>query len=318
MTKHVLVTGANGFVGKRLCDDLLKAGFDVLGTVRTPETFTAIKTCEISDINVNTDWTEALKGIDCIVHLAARVHVMKESSENPLELFRKVNTDGTITLAEQAVKAGVKRFVFISTAKVNGEFTTNKPFTNNGKPCPVDPYSVSKSEAEQALYKLSEKIEMVILRPPLIYGEGVKGNFLSLMKAVYKGIPLPLGCIKNRRSLLYVGNLTSAIIECLKNPKAGGKTFLLCDKKAVSTSELVRKTAKAMEKSPLVFPVPVFLLKLAGKLTGKKAVIERLTQSLEIDGSEITETLGWKPPFSIEDGLADTTNWFCSLAKSKK
>lgn len=265
-TERVLVTGANGFVGKRLCDDLLKAGFNVLGAVRTPETLTTIKTCEISDINADTDWTEALKGIVSVVHLAARVHVMKESSQNPLELFRQVNTDGTIALAEQAVKAGVKRFVFISTAKVGGEFTTNKPFTAKDT-YPVDAYSISKSEAEQALFKLSEKMEVVILRPPLIYGAGVKGNFLSLMKAVYKGIPLPLGCIKNRRSLLYVGNLTSAIIECLKNPKAVGKTFLLCDKDTVSTSELVRKTAKAMGKPSLVFPVPVFLLKLAGKLT---------------------------------------------------
>ena len=268
----------------------------------------------VGEITGETDWSDALQGIDVVIHLAARVHVMQEKSSDPLAEFRKVNVEGTLRLAEDAAKAGVKRLVYVSSIKVNGEATFDRPFSESDEPNPQDPYGISKHEAEMALQKISAEtgLEVVIVRPPLVYGPGVGGNFARMLGWIEKGIPLPLGSVRNRRSMIYVENLADALIHCATRPEAANETFLVSDAETVSTPELVRILSEKMGVKPAIFPFPPALLAMLGKLAGKSAEIERLTGSLEIDSSRIRERLGWQPPFGPDEGLSETARWFNS------
>jgi len=311
----ILVTGANGFIGKPVWSELVKAGFQVKCAVRKlnhPINKHCTKIVEVGDIGPETDWTNALKSITTIVHLAARVHMMKDSAIEPLSEFRKMNVNATEHLATMAAKAGVKRLVFMSTVKVNGEQTRDKPFTESDLPHPDDPYAISKWEAEQALLKVSNEtgLEVVILRPPLVYGPGVQANFLRLLQIVDRNIPLPFLNIKNKRSFIYLGNLVDAIIACCTHPNAKGETFLVSDGEDASTAELVRMIAIAMGKKAKLFPFPQSLLSIIGTLTGKKAELNRLFGSLCIDSSKIRKVLNWKPPISMRDGIQETIKWY--------
>lgn len=305
---RVLVTGANGFVGQALCPLLENAGWSVSKAVRSNR-----EGCiAVGDIGPDTDWRAALDGTDAVVHLAARAHIMQDTARDPLAAYRAINSAGCENLARQAAHAGVKRLVYISSIKVNGENTADRPFHESNTPHPQDPYGVSKWEAELALQRVATEtgLEIAILRPPLIYGPGVKANFLRLMNLIARGLPLPLGLVKNRRSLLYLGNLTDAIRACLSHPAAAGKTYLLSDGDPLSTAGLVRHLAAALGKSATLLPIPPSLLHLAGLLTGKRAEVARLLDSLEIDGTAIRRELDWQPPYTLEQGLAATVDWY--------
>lgn len=301
----ILVTGANGFVGRTLSERLEFLGHEVLRAVR--------RICGISgEIKIENmlereAWNVALEGCECVVHLAARVHVMHDTTTDPQALYRAVNTDATLNLAREAAKVGVKRFVFVSTIKVNGE-GRDAAYRETDAPAPEDAYAISKWEAEQGLWRIAQEtgLEVVILRPPLLYGPGVKANFRRLLDTVERGWPLPLGAIDNRRSLLYLGNFVDAIRLCIEHPAAAGQTFLIDDGRPVSTPELVRAVARALGRPARLLPVPPGVLAFAGALVGKRAAVARLTGSLWVDSSLIRDRLGWTPPYSMADGLAAT------------
>jgi nucleoside-diphosphate-sugar epimerase len=301
----VLVTGATGFVGTALCDVLTASGYGVVPAVRGRSGMP--HEVVVGNLDASTDWQDALSGCDAVVHLAARVHVMNDTVQDPLALYRATNTEATLNLARQAAQAGVKRFVFISSIKVNGE-GRDTAYRETDVPAPEDAYAISKWEAEQGLQRIAREtgLEVVILRPPLVYGPGVKANFLRLMKTIQRGWPLPLGAIRNRRSLLYLGNFVDAIRLCVEHPGAAGRTFLLDDGAAVSTPDLVRAVAHAMGRPARLLTVPVGVLALAGALVGKRAAVVRLTGSLWVDNSFIRSCLGWTPSFTMESGLAAT------------
>jgi len=265
----------------------------------------------VGEIDGTTDWREALHGVHAVVHLAARVHVMRDVAADPLAQYRAVNVDGTLNLARQAAAAGVRRFVFISSIKVNGEERA-AAYTEADTPAPEDAYALSKWEAEQGLRQIAAQtgLEVVILRPPLVYGPGVGANFLALMHAVARGIPLPLGAIDNRRSLIFVGNLADAILCCLEHPAAAGKTFLISDGEDVSTPALVRRMAAALGRPARLVALPIPVLRAAAALVGKSALAIRLLDSLTIDGTAIRHTLGWSPPFTLDEGLRETAAWY--------
>jgi UDP-glucose 4-epimerase len=302
---RVLVTGANGFVGRALCVHLSASGYSVRAAVRIPAGLS--EEAVIGSINGGTDWTSALVSCDAVIHLAARVHVMNESALDSLSLYRATNTDATLNLARQAAQIGVKRFVFISSIKVNGE-GRDEPYRETDAPKPEDAYAISKWEAEQGLHRIAQEtgLEVVILRPPLVYGPGVKGNFQRLLSMVARGWPLPLGAIRNRRSLLYLGNFVDAIRLCIEHPAATGQTFLLDDGQPVSTPNLIREVAHAMGRPVHLMAMPVGVLIFMEKLLGKREVVARLTGSLFVDSSAIRAQLGWVPPYSMEAGLAAT------------
>ena len=302
------VTGANGFVGSALCSRLILESHILIQAVRKSSNPAELS---IGEINATTNWKPALADCHAVIHLAARVHIMADKSTNPLTEFRAVNTEGTLNLARQAAQVGVKRFIFVSSIKVNGE-GRNEPYRETDLPAPQDPYAVSKWEAEQGLAAigLETGLEVVILRPPLVYGPGVRANFLRLMQFLDRGLPLPLGRVENQRSLLFLGNLVDAIQVCLQHPAAANKTYLLSDGEDVSSAELVRVLAKAMGRRPRLLPVPVSLLRLAGTLLGKSAEMSRLLGSLAVDGSRIQQELDWRPPYSLNDGIAQTVRVF--------
>lgn len=312
---NILVTGATGFVGSSLCSRLLTEGFSVHGALLTSESPSLLESSivpvVIEPLGPNTSWHHVLPDIQTIIHLAARVHIMNDSSADPLAEFRKVNVEGTARLAREAAKAGVKRFIFTSTIKVNGEEST-EPYTTDSLAAPSDPYGISKWEAEQALRKIEAEtgLEVVIVRPTLVYGPGVKANFLNMIKIIKNGIPLPFSSITNKRSLIYVGNLVDVLTICTVHPTAAGKTYLVSDGEDVSTPELIGRTAAALGVPARLFPVPVSLMRLAGKLTGKSGAVNRLTGSLTVDSSKIRRELGWMPPFTMGEGLAETARWF--------
>jgi lipopolysaccharide/colanic/teichoic acid biosynthesis glycosyltransferase/uncharacterized protein YbjT (DUF2867 family) len=318
MATHVaktLITGVNGFVGRMLSEQMIACGWSVRGTVRALTQLNALPVgvegiC-IGSITPHTDWSAALTGIDTVVHLAARVHVLKESAADPMEAFRTVNVAGTERLARMAAAAGVRRLVFLSSVKVNGEGRTAS-YTEQDEVSPQDPYSISKWEAEQILRLVAAEtgLEVIILRPPLVYGPRVKANFLNLMKLVHRGIPIPL---------LNVGNLSDVIITCITNPKASGQTFLVSDDESVSTPELVRRLATALGRSARLVPFPLFLMHFAGKVIGKSSAVDRLLSSLSVDISKIRKDLGWSPPATMAQGLKETADWFktVSVGKSK-
>jgi nucleoside-diphosphate-sugar epimerase len=305
----ILVTGSSGFVGKSITAALLKQGHSVLAAVRFKAN--SIKDAEVvvGDINGDTSWTAALRDVDVVIHLAARVHVMTEHSANPLAEFRRINVDGTRHLAECATKAGVKRFVYVSSVKVNGEQTT-LPYTELDEPNPQDAYGISKWEAEQALHKISPEtgMEVVVVRPPLVYGARVKGNFAQMIKVLSKGIPLPFASVKNLRSFIYVENLVDTLILCATHPKAAGQTYLVSDVQDISTPDLLRKLSSAMGKPAKLLPCSSALIRLAGRLLRKSDQIDKLVGSLQVDSSKIRHELGWEPLFSLDEGLKATVS----------
>jgi nucleoside-diphosphate-sugar epimerase len=299
----ILVTGANGFLGRALRLELQARQFAVRGALRTEAKSGEIN---VGDIGPSTDWQAALVGVDVIVHTAARVHIMQDTAGNPLRQYRDVNVEGTLNLARQAAATGVKRFIFISSIKVNGESTKpGKPFTVADQPNPEDPYGISKWEAEVGLQRLSNEtsLEVVIIRAPLVYGPGVKANFLRMMRWVNRGLPLPLGSIDNKRSLVALDNLADLIINCIEHPAAANQVFLAGDGQDVSTTELLRGIGKALDKPARLLPCPLSLLSFAAGLLGKKETLRRLTDSLQVDVSSARSLLGWKPPVSLEEGL---------------
>ncbi len=270
-----------------------------------------VKSVKIGNIDAETNWSAALQGIDAVVHLAARVHVMKDSSNDPLQAYRAVNVLGTENLALQAADAGVKRFIFLSSVKVNGE-ESRKVYTESDSPLPMDDYGISKMEAEKKLTEIfaGTGLEIVTLRPPLVYGPGVKANFLRLLQVVDRGIPLPLANVQNQRSMIYVENLVDAIVQCLRDPAAAGQTYLVSDGQDVSTPQLVRMIAAALNKKPRLFPFPLRALHVAADLAGKKPAMNRLNGSLSVDTSKIENELGWRAPFSLKEGLQKTALWY--------
>ncbi|MSP27778.1 MAG: SDR family oxidoreductase [Methylococcales bacterium] len=311
----VLITGANGFVGSELSTQAA-FHFLVTGAVRSVQAFPAnTNTVLIDAIDGNTDWHDALQNVNVVVHLAARVHVMNDDSVDPLAEFRKVNVDGSLNLAKQAAQAGVQRFVFISSIKVNGESTElGQPFHAADAPQPMDAYGVSKREAEDALRQLARdtSMEVVIIRPPLVYGAGVKANFRSMMRWLDKGVPLPLGAIHNQRSLVALNNLVDLIITCITHPAAANQTFLVSDGEDLSTSDLLRRMANALGKSARLLPFPAWLLQIGATLLGKRAVAQRLCGSLQLDISNTRQLLNWTPPVSVTDALQKTAHAYRS------
>jgi UDP-4-keto-D-QuiNAc 4-reductase len=312
----VLVTGANGFLGSSLCKQLTRnVGIQVIGAVRSANGRvvlpTGISPIEVGNINDKTDWTKALKDIDVVVHLAARVHVMSDTNHDPLSAFREVNTRGTAHLANSVVKSGIRKIVFISSIKVNGEGESTV-YSEESTPSPHDPYAQSKWEAEQILHQIAREtgLEVVIIRSPLVYGPGVEANFLRLLKWVERGIPLPLGAVRNKRSMIYLGNLVDAVITCLNHEKAAGQTFLVSDGQDMSTPELIKMIANGMGKKTRLLPLHVSILKILGNALGKSSEIDRLVGSLCIDSRHIRNTLNWSPPFSMEEGIRETAEWF--------
>ncbi|MBI2725927.1 MAG: SDR family oxidoreductase [Polaromonas sp.] len=307
MNRTVLITGASGFVGRHLTIALRAAGRDVRAAFRSVQPATpGVDSVQVGSLGPDTDWTGALHGIDTVVHLAARVHVMQDKVLDPLAEFRRVNVEGTLALARQAAAAGVRRFVFVSSIKVNGETTSpGKPFTADDTPAPQDAYGISKYEAETGLLALSAAtgMEVVIIRPVLVYGPGVGANFLSMMRWLKKGVPLPLGAIRNRRSMVALDNLVDLIAVCMDHPAASGQVFLASDGEDLSTPDLLRRTASALGTRAFLVPVPAIFLKVAAGLIGKGDVAQRLCGSLQADISKNRVLLGWTPPVSVDAGL---------------
>lgn len=321
MSKSILLTGTTGFVGANLAKMLsLRTDFIIKSVVRHAVKKDDEFSFEVGEINASTDYRHALNNTSIVVHSAARAHVMNDSIDKPLSAYREVNTYGTANLARQAASAGVQRFIFISSIKVNGESTVlDNPFCLNDVAQPEDDYGISKAEAEQVLFTIAKEtgMEVVIIRPTLVYGPGVKANFASLMNLVSKGIPMPLGCIThNKRSLVSIDNLVDLIITCIDHPKAANQVFLVSDDHDVSTSEMVQEMAVALGKPTLQLPIPVWCYKLVGKLFNKSAVVDRLTGSLQVDISHTKETLGWKPPQTLQEGFKQTAQAFLQ-AKTK-
>lgn len=303
--KATLVTGANGFVGAAVCARLQHDNVAVIGVARGS---TAAPDCIRGPaLEADSDWSAVLQGVDVVVHAAARVHVMRDTAPDPLRAFRVVNVVGSLRLAQQAAAAGVRRFIFISSVKVNGEATLpGQPFTAVDAPAPQDPYGASKAEAEAGLRRLAAEtgMEVTIIRPPLVYGPGVKANFLSLMRWVARGIPLPLGAIDyNRRSLVALDNLVDLIVTCIDHPVAGNQTFLVSDGEDLSTTALLRRLAIAMGTPSRLIPVPVSLLEWGAAIVGKRGMIQRLCGSLQVDIAPTIARLGWRPPMSVDEGL---------------
>jgi len=320
----VLVTGANGFVGMALCERLAREGFIARAAVRRLEPDqefpgngeSAVEWVAVGDIGPYTEWAWALRGVDIVIHLAARVHVMRETAPDQAGTYDLVNFRGTERLARQAAEAGVGRFVFLSTVKVNGEATDDVPLAETDPAFPLSPYAISKWRAEQALCRIAgeTRLKVTVLRIPLVYGPGVGGNFLRLMKWIYRGIPLPLAGIKNRRSLLYLGNLVDALMACAVTQRAAGKTFFVSDGEDISTPELIRRLAAAMGKNARLFHLPISLLRFAGR----QQAVRRLSESLVVDSSTIRNETGWTPPYSMDYGLGETAKWFLNSLSRRR
>lgn len=311
----VLLTGSTGFVGTALLSELKNLpDFRVVSVVRSSVSL-ASDVVVVGNIDGTTDYLSALNGVDVVVHAAARAHIMRDEVADPLAEYRKVNVEGTLNLAKQAVAAGVKRFVYISSIKVNGESTTGlSAFTEADSAKPEDPYGVSKHEAEEGLRLLAEEtgLDVVIIRPPLVYGPGVKANFLSLLKLSATALPLPFGSLKNKRSMVYVGNLVDLIVRCIQHPSAVNETFLVSDGDDVSLRSLLTVMRSAMGRSARLVPVPVGLFKLAGALTGKRGMVDRLVGDLQVDSSKARTLLEWVPPFTVSQGIEATVADFMS------
>lgn len=330
MLNRIAISGASGFIGFALGAELIRRGVMVRAAVRSlnmaASDDSGIEFVAVGGIGAETDWSRGVSGVDCVIHCAARAHVMHETESDALSPYRAVNVEGTRCLAEQAAAAGVQRLVYLSSVKVNGERTFSPHpshipkgdgklkefFSANDNPEPEDPYGISKWEAEEALHEVSEKtgLEVVIIRPPLVYGPGVKGNFLSMLGWLSRGVPLPLGAIKNQRSLVGIDNLVDLLITCIDHPAAANQTFLVSDDEDLSTTELLRRLGAVLGKPARLVPVPASLLELAGRLVGKQDIAQRLLGNLRVDISKTREMLDWAPPVSVDEGLSKTAEWF--------
>ncbi|MEO8491515.1 SDR family oxidoreductase [Pseudomonas sp.] len=317
---HIFVTGASGFVGRRVVQ-VLTARADIRVTVAARgERFTCPEAEQVVrfDDLATARFSAELSGVDTVVHCAARVHVMNDQEADPLEAFRRVNVEGTLNLARQAAKAGARRFIFLSSIKVNGESTTpGAPFTADEVGNPSDPYGVSKMEAEQGLRELasSSGMEVVIIRPVLVYGPGVKANFRSMMRWLHKGVPLPFGAIHNARSLVALDNLVDLIVTCVSHPAAANQTFMVSDGEDLSTTVLLRKMASALGKPARLLPVPSALLRAGANMLGKRSLSQRLCGSLQVDICATRSVLGWTPPLSVDEALNVTASDFMENEK---
>ncbi len=314
---RVLLTGATGFVGRSLCERVsLDRLYDLRIAVRHPSTHSTsnVHTVVAGDIGPDTEWDNALEGVHVVIHAAARAHIIHDRSANPLTEFRRVNVEGTLNLARQAAAEGVQRFVFISSIGVNGSETFAHPFNETSEPNPHTPYAQSKWEAEEGLRKLAEKegMELVIIRPPLVYGPCAPGNFGRIWRAVAMGIPLPLGAIHNNRSLVALDNLVDLIVNCIENPAAANQVFLVSDDEDLSTTELLQRMAMALGRPARLLPVPAGLLKAGAALLGKRDIAQRLLGSLQVDISKTKEILSWTPPVSVDEALKKTAEDFLS------
>ena len=312
---RILVTGANGFIGKALCEKLSADGWQVIGAVRKKHPAGKLpgeaEIVTIDTLGSETDWKEALAGVDTVVHLAARVCVSGKATAEVIKAYRRVNVAGTEHLAQMAATMKVRRFIYMSSIKVNGE-GKQIPYTEHDGPMPSDPYAISKYEAELLLQMIAARtdLEVVVLRPSLVYGPRVKANFLNLFKMVNMGLPLPFANVKNQRSMIFLGNLIDAIVLCIDHPQAAGKTFLLGDGVDISTPQLIQKVAAALGKPLRLFPFSLPLLRLLAKIFGKAATVDRLLGSLSVDSSKIRTELNWTPHFTMEEGIRQTAKWY--------
>ena len=306
----ILVTGATGFVGRALVQRLVSVdkSQSVVVAVRRPGSPWPERVLQRPGgaLSANSNWLGALEGISAVVHCAARVHVMRDTVSDPLAEFRRVNVQGTLNLARQAAAAGVQRFLFVSSIKVNGELTRpGQLFTAEDTPAPLDAYGISKMEAERGLLEvaLNTGMEVVIIRPPLVYGHGAKGNFAAMLRLLHGGVPMPLGAINNRRSLVALDNLVDLIATCVTHKAAAGHTFLVSDGEDVSTTDLLRRMGQAMGRPARLIPVPAAWLEYAARLVGKQEVAKRICGSLQVDIEKTRQVLGWSPPLTLDEGL---------------
>lgn len=305
----ILVTGGTGFVGSSVLARLAREDIgSVRAAVRHADAIVppGVVKVVVKDLTSDTDWTMALDGVTEVVHSAARVHIMDDTAADPLEEFRRVNVQGTLALARQAAALGIRRFVFVSSIKVNGEMTVpGTAFTADDVPAPVDAYGISKMEAEQGLRALEQQtgMEVSIIRPPLIYGPGVRANFAAMMRWLRRGVPLPLGAIHNQRSLVALDNIVDLIITCVRHPGAAGQTFLVSDGEDTSTTKLLQRMARAMGRPARLVPIPASLLRLAAGMLGKQDIAQRLCGSLQVDIEKTHRLLGWRPPLTLDQGL---------------
>jgi nucleoside-diphosphate-sugar epimerase len=320
--KTFLVTGGSGFVGQALINRLaLLSEYSVIAPVRDMSMSfpLGVRSIPFTSLDAAFDLSNVLKDVDCVVHAAARVHVMNDVSADPLAAFRKVNVEATLKLARQAAASGVKRFIFISSIKVNGEGTESGiAFNADDTPAPIDAYGISKLEAEQGLKVLAADtgMEVVIIRPVLVYGPGVKANFLSMMRWLYRGVPLPFGAVHNHRSLVAIDNLVDLIVTCSHHPAAANQVFLVSDGEDVSTTQLLRKLAGALGKSAILLPIPARLMSNAAALLGQRALSDRILGSLQVDISKNRQLLGWTPPVTLDKALSLTAQHFLDSRKS--
>lgn len=313
-----VVTGANGFVGRVLCNKLVSDAHHVTGLVRPAGScVTGIHEWAFAGDDfegVASAWPSQLR-CDCVVHLAARVHLMQDDAIDPLAAYRRTNVDGSLRVAEAAVRAGVKRFVFVSSVKALGEIEPGRPWRENDTSAPSDPYGISKRDAEDALFAFGRDsgLEVVAVRPPLVYGPGVRANFLQLMHAIWRGWPLPLAAIDARRSMVFVDNLADALLHCATHPHAPGKVFHVADGGDLTVAELARTLGRQLNRPARLWPVPVGLLHALGRVTGRGEQINRLVAPLRLDITRIQTELGWRPPHSVDHGLLETANWYRSV-----
>lgn len=311
--KKILITGATGFVGKAFLARVLKDSelMPVIAVRNKQADYDNIEQFIVTDLAQSVDWGEALTNTEVVVHIAGRAHVLKETAIDPIQAFRAINVEATIELAKQALEMGAKRFIFISSIGVNGNYN-NEPFTENDTPSPEGYYALSKYEAEQALLSLTKNtsMELVIIRPPLVYGEGVKANFYSLLKWAYRGIPLPLGLVKNKRSFVALDNLVDLILTCTRHPQAANQLFLVADDEDLSTPDLLKRSANYMGKSVTLLPVPVCLLQLMATAVGKRNMARQLCNSLQVDISKAKTLLNWSPIITVDDALQKTVATF--------
>lgn len=319
--EKVLVTGASGFVGTHLCRQLSDTGYNVKATQRSDgsnrrgsgrEDPSAYNWISSGEIGPDTDWKDALEGVSVVFHLAGRAHILRETMQDPLAEYRRVNVYGTEKLLEEASKQGVRRFIFLSSIGVNGNWTKDRPFSGEDKPNPHNDYALSKLEAERIItdYSARTGLEGVIIRPPLIYGPGVKANFLKLLQAIDRGFPLPLGKVANKRSLIGVQNLVDFLILCINHSAVAGQTFLVSDGEDISTPDLIALIAALMNKKPHLWSPPLWLVSSGLKLLGKQGIYDSLCLSLQIDARNVRECMEWEPPVTLEEGLRETVEWY--------
>ncbi len=321
--KKILVTGATGFIGQALVEHLTVDGFEIIASIRQNTTSLSpdIQQVQVGDLLPDTDWSDALSGVDVVIHLAARVHIMNDESSDPSADFQKTNTLGTLNLARQAAELKVSRFIYLSSIKVNGETTTaNNPFDEQVSLVPTDPYGLSKYMAEQGLKEVANQttMDVVIIRPPLVYGPNVKANFETMMKWLYRGIPLPLGAIHNQRSLVALDNLVDLIKTCIEHPNAKNQTFLVSDDEDLSTTELLQRLASSLGKPSHLIPIPAYLLTTAATVLGKRDLVQRLCSSLHVDISHAKQVLGWSPPISVTEALQKTANAYLNQFEEER